>query len=174
MPEPIEPPEEQPAPEEQPPSGETEELGDKGKQALDRMKAERNEAARQAKALQRELEQVRTASMSEAEKVAHEAEQRGRQAATAEFGQRLARTQFDALAGRRNADVDTAKVLEYVDLSKFVGEDGEPDLKAITAAVERLVPAPAGGTPSFDGGGRSKAAAPKDMNALIRDAAGVR
>lgn len=120
----------------------------------------------------RELEKNQKASMTDAQRALSEAETSGRTAAVKEFGQRLARTEFDAAAGRRNPDFDTAQALEYVDLTKFVGEDGEPDLKAIKAAVERLVPAPAGGTPSYDGGSRSTAKGPADMNSIIRKAAG--
>ena len=148
-------------------------LGDAGKQALDRMKAERAEATKQLKAVQRELDEMRKASMSETEKAVAEAEERGRTAAASEFGQELARARFDALAGRRNAEFDTTKALEYVDLGKFLGEDGRPDDKAIAAAVERLVPAAPEGPPSFDGGTRTPTAAPQGgMTGLIRKAAG--
>lgn len=119
-----------------------------------------------------ELEKQQQASMTEAERAVAEAETRGRTAATTEFGKELAQTQFDALAGRRNPDFDTAKALEFVDLTKFLGEDGKPDGAAITAAVERLVPAPAPGTPSFDGGTRTTAPAPQGMSQMIRQAAG--
>lgn len=118
------------------------------------------------------VQQYEREKLPEAERAVAEAEQRGRTAAVAQFGKRLARTEFDAAAARRNPDYDTAGPLEYVDLGKFVGEDGEPDTKAITAAVERLIPAPAGGTPSFDGGTRSTPPAPKGMTDIIRKAAG--
>jgi hypothetical protein len=119
-----------------------------------------------------ELEKQRQAAMTDAERAVAEAESRGRTAAATEFGKELAQTQFDALAGRRNPDFDTAKALEYVDLGKFLGEDGRPDQKAIEAAVERLVPAAADGPPSFDGGPRTPATAPQGMSQLIRKAAG--
>lgn len=147
-------------------------LGDAGKQALDRMKAERNAANSKAKALEKELDKVRQSAMSESERAVAEAEARGRTSALSEVGQRLARAQFDALAGRRNADVDTAKVLEFVDMAKFVGDDGEPDMKALTSAVERLIPEPAKGPPSYDGGARTSPAKTADMNALIRQQLG--
>ena len=151
-------------------AAETPELGDAGKKALDRMKAERDEARRTAKARERELEQFRTASMSEAERAVVEAEQRGRLAVLTDMGKRLARTQFEAAAARRNASYDATSALEYVDLSRFVGEDGEPDSKAITAAVERLVPSaeqtPAP-VPSFDGGTRSGGALPLNGDPLL-------
>lgn len=153
-------------------------LGDAGKQALDRMKAERNEASKRAKSLERELTLARQANMNESEKAIAEAEARGRSTASVEFGKRLARTQFDALAGRRNPDVDTSSVLEYVDLARFVSDDGEPDDRAIAAAVERLVPAAADNGPArapFDLGNRG-AAAPSGnpMNDLIRSRTGRR
>ena len=135
----------------------------------------RKEAAKyrtEAKAKDAELEKFRQASMTESEKAIAEAEAKGRTAAATEFGAELARERFDALAGRRNPDFDTAQALEYVDLSKFLGEDGRPDAKAIAAAVERLVPAPAGGLPNFDGGTRKPPPSGGDMNALLRQAAG--
>ena len=118
-----------------------------------------------------DLERQQRAAMPEAERAIAEAEARGRTTAVTDFGKRLARTQFDALAGRRNADFDTSQALEYVDLSKFVGEDGEPDSKAIAAAVERLVPEAAPAAPSFDGGAR-KASKTTDMNTFVRGLAG--
>jgi hypothetical protein len=123
----------------------------------------------------RELEKQRQASMTEAERAVAEAEQRGRTTAVTEFGKRLARSQFDALAAKRNPDADTGSILEFVDLARFVGDDGEPDTKALSAAVERLVPAASAGTyqpPSFDGGSRTPAPAHSSMSGLIRKAAG--
>jgi hypothetical protein len=127
------------APSTEPATGE-DALGDAGKQALDRMKAERNEAAKQLKALQKELEQVRQAQMSESEKAIAEAVARGRTEATTEFGQRLAAAQFVAAAAKRNADFDAASVLEDLNLAKYVTDTGEPDDKGIASVVERLVP----------------------------------
>lgn len=122
--------------------------------------------------LERKLEQARTASMDEAEKAVHEAEQRGRSAATQEFGQRLARTEFDALAARRNPDFKTDDVLEYVDMSKMVGDDGEPDKRALKAAVERLVPeaqGQPGGSPQFGGGTRTPPPQSKTFGDELRE-----
>jgi len=121
----------------------------------------------------RELDQQRRAVMTDAERAVTEAEERGRTAAVSEFGRELAQERFDALAGRRNPDFDTARALEFVDLGKFLGDDGRPDAAAIKAAVERLVPEPAGGPPSFDGGSRKSADPVGDMNSIIRKAAGL-
>lgn len=118
------------------------------------------------------LEKSQQATMTEAERQVSEAKAAGRSEAVTEFGKRLARTEFDALAGRRNPDFDTALALEWVDLARLVGDDGEPNTKAIKAAVERLVPTPAGGPPSFDGGARTPASPAKDMNDILRQATG--
>lgn len=134
----------------------------------------RKEAAKyrtEAKAAAAELEQHRKASMTEAEKAVAEAEARGRTAAAVDFGKRLARAEFDAQAGRRNPEYDTAGALELLDLSRFVKDDGDLDSKAIKAAVERLVPAPNNAPPSYDGGSRTPTRA-VDMNKLIRQASG--
>lgn len=130
--------------------------------------------AKENGAAAKELEKQRQASMTEAEKAVAEAETRGRTAASQDFGKRLARTQFDALAGRRNPDVSTDDVLEYVDLGRFVGEDGEPDSKAIASAVERLVPAASGAAPTvnLDLGQRTTPTTSPGMSQIIRKAAG--
>lgn len=146
-------------------------LGDAGKQALDRMKAERAEAQKEAKALRVELDKVRQASMSETERAIAEAKAAGRTEAASEFGKRLVKSELAIAAAKRNPDFDTAG-LDYLDLSRFVGDDGEPDAKAIAGAVERLVPAPSG-APSFDGGARNSPPKTGDMNSIIRKAAGL-
>lgn len=157
--------------EEQSATDSTEALGDAGKQALDRMKAERNEAKKEAQALRKEVEEIRKSSMSEAEKAVAEAEARGRQAATSEFGTRLAKSDFIAAAARRNPAFDAKAVIDDLNLARFVADDGEPDTKAIEAAVQRLVPEP-NGAPSFDGGARTSPPVATGMNGLIRKAAG--
>lgn len=139
---------------------------------VEKLRKENAKYRTEAKTTATELEKVRQSSMSEAEKAAAEAEKRGRTAATAEFGKRLATSEFKALASKRNSAFDSTDVLSLVDLSRFVGEDGEPDEKAIATAVEKLIPAPEGGVPSFDGGTRTTPPAPAGMNGLIRKAAG--
>ena len=85
-----------------------------------------------AKAL--ELEKQRKAAMTEAERKEAEAEERGRTAAITEFGRRLATAEIRAAAAAAGANI--AGVFDYLDLSRFVGDDGEPDAKAIKAFVE--------------------------------------
>lgn len=105
----------------------------------------RREAAKyrtEAKTAKADIEKVRTASLSEAEKAVIEAEQRGRKSVLTEFGQRLARTEFVAAAARRNPGYDAAAVLDDLNLARYISDDGEPDSAAIAKAVERLVPEP--------------------------------
>lgn len=123
----------------------------------------------------KEYEAQRKAAMTEAERAVAEAEERGRMAAVATYGQRLARTEWIAEAARRNPDFDAATALEDINLAKFIGEDGEPDVKAIKASVGRWVQErPDGPTPppSFDGGTRSTARTGPSMSDIIRQAAG--
>lgn len=160
-----------------PPATGDEQLGEGGKKALEQERELRKAAEKREKDKDKELNALRQSSMSEAEKAVAEAEQRGRSAAATEYGTRLARTAFDAAAGRRNPSLDPkdiSEILELVDLAKFVGDDGEPDDRAIAAAVERLVPVGDGSTPppSFDGGTRKPAPTGKSMNDLIRSQLG--
>ena len=109
----------------------------------DYVKELRAEAAKyrtEAKQAKAEIDKVRKSSLTEAEQAVLEAEQRGRQSVLAEFGQRLARTEFVAAAARRNPGYDAASVLDDLNLARYIGDDGEPDSKAIAAAVDRLVP----------------------------------
>lgn len=116
-----------------------------------------------------ELEKQRQAAMTDAERAVAEAEAKGRTAAASEFGKRLATSEIRAQAA--DAQADLAGVFDYLDLSRFVGEDGEPDDKAIKAFVAGL-PKKDPGTPSFDGGTRTPAPAQAGMSGLIRKAAG--
>lgn len=137
-------------------------------QALSRKNEER--AKSNASAV-KELEQLKTRNMSETEKAVAEAEKRGRESALSAGAERLARAELRAAAsGRIDAEALNG-FLEFADLKKFIGEDGEPNTKAIEAAVTKL-----GGAEKqtdFDGGARRTAGKGTDMNSLIRKAAGV-
>lgn len=130
-------------------------LGDAGKKALDAMKAERNEATKKAAAAQRELEALRKQSMSDAEKAVAEAEERGKSTAAQEYGKRLAKSEVKSAAAEAQADL--AGVFDFLDLARFVGDDGEPDDKAIQAFVEGLPKKAGTTTPPFNGGPRTPA-----------------
>ena len=68
------------------------------------------------------------AAMTEAERIAAEAEERGAMRVRTEYGQRLAQTEFRAAAAARNPGYDVGKALKYVNLSglpntEISGED---------------------------------------------------
>lgn len=126
---------------------------------------------RELRATQAELKKLREANQTETEKALSEAEQRGHATALDKVGTRLAQAELRAAAAGRIDKETLAGFLEYADLKRFVGADGEPDTKAIEAAITKL-----GGAErptDFDGGARTTAARPADMNSLIRRAAGV-
>jgi hypothetical protein len=68
-------------------------LGDAGKRALDAMKAERNAAIAASKAAERELEQLRTASLSESEKAIAAARKAGADEVTERLHARVRRAE---------------------------------------------------------------------------------
>lgn len=84
----------------------------------------------------RELEKQQQAAMTDAERAVVEAEARGRTAATQDFGKRLATSEIRAAA--LDAGRDLTGVFDYLDLARFLDDDGEPDDKAIKAFVDGL------------------------------------
>ncbi|CAM3457401.1 hypothetical protein [Stackebrandtia soli] len=83
-----------------------------------------------------ELEKVQKAAMSEQEKAVAEAETRGRTAAATEYSVRLAAAEFRAACAAKGVDSDA--LADLVDASRFLGDDGNVDDTAITAAVDKL------------------------------------
>ena len=137
---------------------------------VEKLRRESAEYRTKLRKLEQDAERQRKASMSEAERAVAEAESRGRLSATAEFGKRLAAAEFKAKAAQAGADADG--FFDLIDVSKFVGEDGEPDSKLIDAAVKRL-PKRVSDAASFDGGARRAGTAP-DFNAQIHEMLGAR
>lgn len=135
-------------------------------QALARKHEDRSKANAGAA---KELADLRKSAMTEQEKAVAEAEERGKTTARTESSKRLARAEFRAEAAGVVDKKALDGFLEYADLTKFVGEDGEPDSKAITAAVKKI--AGAEQVPDFDGGAR-RTSKTTDMNSLIRQQAG--
>ena len=83
----------------------------------------------------KELEQLRTAQMSDSEKAIAEAEKRGRDVALKELRADMARARLQAAAAGKVADVDA--LVELVDISRLVTDDGVDDA-AIAATIERF------------------------------------
>lgn len=139
----------EPAPENAEPSDAgtdaTEQLGDAGKKALDAMKAELKVArteAREAKKLRTELDELRAATLTESEKAIEQARKEGivsgTQEAAVRYGSRLVDAEVKAASAGRNIDVDT--LLEGLDRTRFLGDDGEVDTPAVAAWVDKLAP----------------------------------
>ncbi len=93
------------------------------------------------------LAELEQASQSETERAVSKARQEADQVARSEergkWAQRLAAAQFVALAARRNSEFDAQAILDDLNLARYVGDDGEPDEKALGGVVERLVPSAA-------------------------------
>ena len=111
------------------------------------------------KATKAELEKLRASTMSEQEKAVAAAKTEGAREAALTAGRRLAAAEFRAAAAGRLSDAGAA--LELIDLARFVGDDGEPDTKAIAAAVDKIAAAAAlpvnGKTPLVPAGVRGTA-----------------
>lgn len=108
------------------------ELGDKGKQALDRMKTKlKTERERRVAA---EAKAAQSGDADDAEVVRREAET----AAMAKANARIVRAEVKAAAaGRLN---DPADALNFLDLSQFeVDDDGDVDADEIADAIAELV-----------------------------------
>ncbi|WP_060880620.1 hypothetical protein [Streptomyces scabiei] len=101
-----------------------------------------------------ELEQLRAANMSDQEKAVTEAEKKGRTAAAAEYGLKLANAEFRAAVAA--AGIDLGEAADLIDVSRFVGDDGEVNVPAIKSAVtklSKLAPRGAGRSGGDMGGG---------------------
>lgn len=126
----------------------------------------------QARAAERERDDLKVASQSEQERAVAQARREGELAALEKANARLVRAEVTAAAAGKMADPSDA--LGMLDLDEFAVDDGDVDRKAIAKAIDDLVKAKpylaAGPRPngSFDGGARATAEK-SDMNALIRD-----
>lgn len=130
------------------------------------------ERAKANAAAQAELDKLREATASEQERAIITARTEAKSEAAREFGSRLAEAQFRvAAAGRLDSD-QLDGLLEVVDLGRFVDDNGDPDIDAITAAVSRVAPKQVAGdaTPPDDhqgAGSRERMALNGDP--LLRD-----
>lgn len=133
------------APEDAAPATGEDALGDAGKQALDRMKAERAQAVKEAKELRRELESVRLSSLSDAEKAVELARAETRQETLRAVGGRLVDAEVRAASAGRLAAEQIEALLEGLDRSRFITDDGDVDRDALASWVGRFAPAPPSG-----------------------------
>jgi hypothetical protein len=176
MADPADPPTPPADPADPPAPADPPDLGDAGKKALDEERAARRAAEKLAKAHADELDKLRKATMSEQEKAVAEAKAAGRQEALAEANSRLLRSEIRAAAAGKLADPGDAAAL-LGDLDQFLDKSGEPDVKAITSAIDALVKAkpylaPAGARPGGLPGGGAKPSSGTSINDHIRQMAG--
>lgn len=102
---------------------------------------------RSRKDLETELAKLRAATMTEQERAVAAAKAEGRAEAARDAGLLVAAAEFRAAAAGKIANPEAA--LAALDLSKLVGDNNEPDRKAIARLVEQLaaVPDPGGRVP---------------------------
>jgi hypothetical protein len=114
-------------------------LGDKGKKALDEMKAKWKEAERRAKERDAELAALKAASEGrEAEYKAEQEAQRVRDEALSAANKRVLRSELKAAAAGKLADPLDA--LKFLDLDSFEADDsGDFDTGAIASAIDGLL-----------------------------------
>jgi hypothetical protein len=134
-------------------------LGAAGEKALAEWKQRAKAAERESKAHAARLQELEDRDKSEAQKAA----------------ERAAKAEVRALAATTFADPSDAAA--FLDLAEFVDDEGDIDSKGIEKALADLLKrkphlAKEAAPPSFDGGARTTAA-PTDMNALIRQKAGL-
>jgi hypothetical protein len=122
----------------------------------------------------KELEKVRTAAMTEQEKAVAEAEQRGRTAALADAESARVELRVWRTAAKLGADperlLDSRRFADAV--NDLPDEDFDNQLEALIKKWAGDYPAPQR-TPDFDGGARTSASKPTNMNDLIRRQAGL-
>lgn len=141
-------------------------LGDAGKRALDAMKAERNAAVAAAKAAERELEELRAASLSETDKAIAAARKAGADEVTERLHARVRRAETKLALARAGAVPslieDLANAAEFAalavdDADQVTGLDDA--IKAHKARVPDAYRAPTSSGPgSVDGGPRAPGA----------------
>lgn len=117
----------------------SDQLGDPGKKALDAMKAERNTARTELADIKRQFDALKAqVDGKEAEHQAQVERDRVTAEALGKANDRIKKAELRAAGAGKLADPNDA--LLYVDLSGIdVGEDGEVDRAALTAAIDDLV-----------------------------------
>lgn len=116
-------------------------------------------------------DQLLASTQTDQERAAAEAEERAYNAAMGSTVPKLVRAEFRAAAKGVLEKDQLEALLEDVDLTKYAGDDGEPDLEKIEKRIAAL--APKTPPPSFGQGNRGGAPRTTDMNTIIRKQAGL-
>lgn len=117
------------------------------------------------------LAEIEEANKTDLEKAVDAARKEGTSEALRSLAPRLVAAEFRIAAAGRLTTEQVSELIEDLDLSKYLTEDGEVDTKRVAKKVEALAPAQSRTPPSFGGGPRASAPV-TDMNQLIRRAAG--
>ena len=134
----------------------TTDLGDAGKRALDEERQARREAEKARKTLEKELAELRQQSMSDTEKAIEQARIEARTQVLAEFGGKVAAAEVRAAAAGRLEAEQVETLLDGLNLSRFVKDDGDVDRDAVTKFVDGIAPKPQQGPRgALDQGARS-------------------
>lgn len=88
----------------------------------------------------KELEDLKRSSMTEMEQAIANARAEAATEAAKTYGGRLVDAEVRAATAGRNLDVDA--LLDGLDRTRFLTDDGDPDRDAITAWVDRIAPQP--------------------------------
>ncbi|NEB92440.1 hypothetical protein [Streptomyces bauhiniae] len=149
-------------------------LGAAGEKALNEWKARAKAAEKASKEHAARLQAIEDRDKTEVQKAGERAT-KAEQRATA-MVERAARAEVRALAAAKFADPSDAAA--FLNVGEFVDDDGDIDSKGIEKALTELLKrkphlGKEQAAPSFDGGARTTAGAPTDMNALIRQKAGL-
>lgn len=139
---------------------------------LEKWKAQARKHEDRAKAnsaAAKELEKLREQSMTDQERAVEEARKAARAEALAEVGASRVDDAVRVAAAGRPVDVDA--LLDGLDRSRFLNEDGQPDRDAITSWVDRIAPATDPTTQRVDlgQGARSSAALALNGDPLLND-----
>lgn len=124
-------------------------------------------AAKRAEELERQL-------MSDAEKAIAAAKDEATKAAREMFGSRLVSAEVKAAAAGRMDAEKLGVLIDGLNVSKFLTEDGEPDTAAISAWVDSITPAAPEAPPAFpDLGQGDRGSNSTAQIAAMRAAAGL-
>lgn len=138
------------------------------KAEAERWKSRARQAQDHAKAnasAQKELEELKKAGMSDTEKAVAEAKEAGRVEGLAKGQARVVAAEIRAQGAARLPAEQLKELVANLDLTKFVGADGEVDEKKVTKLIDAVAPKRAA---DLGQGARGSNGGPADMNALIR------
>jgi uncharacterized protein YfcZ (UPF0381/DUF406 family) len=91
------------------------------------------------KTLSKELDDLRKANMPDTERAIEEAKEKARNETLAQVGSRLATAELRAAAAAAGVEIPDS-VSQYLDVTRFIGEDGNPNTEAISTFVASLQP----------------------------------